>query len=215
VLLTTFYLTHGTSRSKEGLQRLREQPIRGHEIVVVPINGNVREAARRCVGALSPWTLVLTDEVQLYPGSLGLLLRTARWWRRLGKRLYQCDCFVDDPLTCHAYRGYVALYDSEALSLVGSADTPSPSMPPAYRARIFGFCRQSYRRPIGGLQDGTPQELYRRWFWLRLRHRLGLGGGPEPTVTEQLFLYRRTGVMAHLYAAAGMRTASGLGLTFS
>ncbi len=177
---------------------------------VVQPDGRVADAAVRCVDATTPYTLVVTDNVCFVPGTVRTLLRNFRWRRALQRNLYKLACSVRCPLSENAYPGLVALYWTDAISQIGTVDVPTAPMPTEYRALIFGYRASHYPQPIGWIEDRDPKREYHRWFWARIRYRLGLYDRPVPSVTEHVLLYGKDNDCRHLYAAAGIEDANRL-----
>lgn len=209
--LTCYYLCWDGNAADQVVGAIRNELSRNDRFEIVPIDGDIHTAVRRCIDAPTPFTLVVAGDVLLYPGAIRTMVRRFALRVVVRPRIYRCGWRVSDPLTENAYPGYVTIYRSDALARIGRIDVPTAVMPADYRASIFGMASVECEDVVGEMTYATPRDVYRTWFWARIRYRLNLFTAPIPSVTEHLFLWKtRTREIGHLYAAAGIADADGL-----
>ncbi len=210
--VTCCYLTWDDGPQDAVVRAVRDALGRRDRLRIVPVRGNPREAARECVDAETPFTIVLGGDVVPFPGAIRAMVRHFALRVLLNPRCYKCDYRVRDPMTGNAYPGHLAIYRTDALAQVGRVDVPTAPMPTEYRAAVFGFQSIQSDRVHGELVYPSMRAVYRTWFWARIRYRLGFYKAPIPCATEHIFLWNNGGGhdSCHLYAAAGVRDADAL-----
>lgn len=194
----------------ETIRGLEEELAGLGRVEVIDQDCELSDAAGRCVDAATPYTLVVSDNVRIAPGTVRKMLRHFRLRRAVQRNLYKLACTVTCPLTENAYPGLVSLYWTDAITQIGTVDVPTAPMPTEYRALIFGYRATRFAEPVGWIEDDDSRDQYHRWFWARVRYRLGIHDHPVPSVTEHVLLYERDGNAQHLYAAAGIADADEL-----
>jgi hypothetical protein len=204
--LTCFLIHRDRTHSAAALASVQSQRL-ACKVVVVPANLLATQRYEQCLTAQTPYTLVLEDDVELAPDAAMRLVRAVRWRRMLESAVYSLRPQLHDELTGNRLAGDVRLYSTELLRKVGSPDSPRAASLAHYRARVLGLSEVAADLVVGTRRAGAYHEVYERLFWDKVRSRLGLWHGLEPTVAEYDALYRHQGRIEHLFAAAGILDA--------
>lgn len=203
---TCFFIHENHSSRRAALESLTQQEPR-FEIRVIEFRERA-DCLTQCLAARSTFTLLCEDDVQLDPGAVLRMARCLRWHRLLHPSTYRLVPKIRDELTGCIVTAGVQLFHTHSLKTIGAPQIWRNASTMESRAGVFGLSTTFTDDVLGTRSVVRSHEIYKRCSVERMLGRQGLLNYLVPTSDEFLTLYRSSGRIEFLYAAAGVHDAT-------